>query len=85
MMCEPDSHSQDSLCPRCERNVLIKPTSRNAISNVDKKTVICIPCGKEEGLINWLVHQDKKEKIDKFSLDVENRFRKKLGEKKIEL
>lgn len=67
------------LCPRCDENDLREPIEHNAISEIDKKTWICITCGRMEGIMLFWKARQRLDKVPKKEFEIEKRFKMRLG------
>jgi len=67
------------LCPRCDQNELKDPIELNAVSEIDKKSWICITCGRMEGIMMFWRAKGLIERIPKKEIEIENRFKMRLG------
>ncbi len=67
------------LCPRCKETELYEPIERNAVSNADKKTWICVTCGRMENVMLFFMAKGLRNKIPKKEFEIEKKFKEKLG------
>lgn len=66
-------------CPRCGKDNMKDPIQLNSISNEDEKTFICSDCGINETRLAWFRAKNLVEKIPDEQLELQNKFRKRLG------
>ena len=66
-------------CPRCGMDIMRDPIQLNSISIEDEKTYICSDCGISETRIQWFKTKNKHNEIPQEQLDLQKKFREKLG------
>lgn len=67
------------LCPRCNETEMLEPIEKNAVSNEDKKTWICISCGRMENVILFFIAKGLRSKIPEREFILEKKFKERLG------